>query len=257
MKGENLMSQDNNINSTSKQLLLDFIAAFPNKTKEINEFMELWSDNDYKEVDKKFANHQYPQDKITFNKQSLIEECPELQKLLLLSKDAFIIFEVMLTINKSPNNLVRVALKSKTKRIIDVCNLQYITGICIDNIRKAMKLLLAYDFIRVYKQHIGTNPTVYMINPKYCTACKANNLKWDELEKGSLEFDNLHNYRIQMIQFTEQKSGYDDNGNDTLYDTHYKASEIIVPNPDIESDFIKPDRHITSMTDTNQKEPKK
>lgn len=251
------MSQDNNINSTSKQLLLDFIAAFPNKTKEINEFMELWSDNDYKEVDKKFANHQYPQDKITFNKQSLIEECPELQKLLLLSKDAFIIFEVMLTINKSPNNLVRVALKSKTKRIIDVCNLQYITGICIDNIRKAMKLLLAYDFIRVYKQHIGTNPTVYMINPKYCTACKANNLKWDELEKGSLEFDNLHNYRIQMIQFTEQKSGYDDNGNDTLYDTHYKASEIIVPNPDIESDFIKPDRHITSMTDTNQKEPKK
>ena len=250
------MSQDNNINSTSKQVLLDFIAAFPNKTKEINEFMQLWSDNDYKEVDKKFANHQYPQDKITFNKQSLIEECPELQKLLLLSKDAFIVFEVMLTINKSPNNLIRIALKSKTKGIIDVCNLQYMTGIRIDNIRKAIKLLLAYDFIRVYKQHIGTNPTVYMINPKYCTACKANNLKWDELEKGSLEFDNLHNYRIQMIQFTEQKSGYDDNGNDTLYDTHYKASEIIVPNPDIESDFIKPDKHITSMTDTNQKEHK-
>lgn len=251
------MSKDNNINSTSKQLLLDFITAFPNKTKEINEFMQLWSDDDYKEVDKKFANHQYPQDKITFNKQSLIEECPELQKLLLLSKDAFIIFEVLLTINKSPNNLVRIAFASRAKGIIDVCNLQYITGICIDNIRKAIKLLLAYDFIRVYKQHIGTNPTVYMINPKYCTACKANNLKWDELEKGPLEFDNAHNYRIQMIQFTEQKNGYDSKGTEVLYDVHYKASEIIVPNPDIESEFAKPNKFITSMTDTNQKKPQK
>ena len=251
------MSKDNNINSTSKQLLLDFITAFPNKTKEINEFMQLWSDDDYKEVDKKFANHQYPQDKITFNKQSLIEECPELQKLLLLSKDAFIIFEVLLTINKSPNNLVRIAFASRAKGIIDVCNLQYITGICIDNIRKAIKLLLAYDFIRVYKQHIGTNPTVYMINPKYCTACKANNLKWDELEKGPLEFANAHNYRIQMIQFTEQKNGYDSKGTEVLYDVHYKASEIIVPNPDNESEFAKPNKFITSMTDTNQKKPQK
>lgn len=250
------MSQDNKYNSTLKQILLDAIAAFPNKTKEINEFMQLWSDDDYKEVDKIFANHQYPQDKITFNKQSLLEKCPELQKLLHKSKDAFLIFEVLLTINKSPNNLVRIALTSRTKGMIDVCNLQYITGICIDNIRKAIKLLLAYDFIRVYKQHIGTNPTVYMINPKYCTACKANNLKWDELEKGPLEFDNTHNYRIQMIQFTEQKNGYDSKGTEVLYDVHYKASEIIVPNPDIESEFAKPNKSITSMTDTDQKEHK-
>ena len=251
------MSQDNNINSTTKQVLIDLLAEFPELSKKINELQESITDSMYQKVDERFNRHQYPQDKITFNKQSLIEECPELQKLLLLSKDAFIVFEVMLTINKSPNNLIRIALKSKTKEIIDVCNLQYMTGIRIDNIRKSIKLLLAYDFIRVYKQHIGTNPTVYMINPKYCTACKANNLKWDELEKGPLEFDNAHNYRIQMIQFTEQKNGYDSKGTEVLYDVHYKASEIIVPNPDIESEFAKPNKSITSMTDTNQKEPQK
>ncbi len=239
MKGEILMSQDNNINSTSKQILLDFIATFPSKTQEINEFMKLWSDNDYNEVDKKFSSHQYPTNKITFNKCANLEACPELQALLREDENAYIILKTLIDINKSPNNLISIPVRSTAKDEINVCNLQFMTGIRKDNIYKSIKVLLEYDFIRIFQEAKRGHPTIYMINPKYSTTSKSNIDMWYGLEKGSAKFDNIHDYQTKLIPITKQKAYYDDEGNEIAHNMNLKVSTLTVPDPDATSEGIK------------------
>lgn len=233
-----LMSQDNKYNSTLKQILLDAIVEYPELNKQINDFMNLFTDNMCTKVDDRFNRHQYPTTKITYNRVSNLETCPELQKLLQVSKDAYIIFKMLIDINKSPNNLVSIPLHG-TDKFVDVCNLQYLTGIRIKNIRAAIKVLVEYDFLRIYKQHQGTNPTVYMINPKYSITAKEQITKWNELKKGLGEFDYIPEYQTQLIPNTEQKFYYDDDNNEVEYIAKYKLSKLTVPDPVYTSEAIK------------------
>lgn len=232
------MSQDNKYNSTLKQILLDAIVEYPELSQQINDFMNLFTDNMCTKVDDRFNRHQYPSDKITFNKTSNLEACPELQKLANKSKDAYVIFKMLIDANKSPNNLMSIPLHG-TNKYVDVCNLQFLTGIRMENIRKAIKLLIEYDFLRIYKQHVGNKPTIYMINPKYCRTGKSNTKVWDELKKGPAEFDSVNDYQIQLISSVKQNAYYDDEGNETVYKTNLKVSTLIVPDPDAVSEGIK------------------
>lgn len=233
------MSQDNKYNSTLKQILLDAIVEYPDLSKQINDFMNLFTDSMYTKVDDRFNRHQYPSDKITFNKTSNLEACPELQALLKEDENAYIILKTLIDINKSPNNLISIPVRSTAKDEINICNLQFITGIRKDNIYKSIKILLAYDFIRIFQESKRSQATIYMINPKYSTTSKSNIDMWYRLEKGSAKFDNIHDYQTKLIPITKQNAYYDDEGNETVYKTNLKVSTLTVPDSDSESESIK------------------
>lgn len=233
------MSQDNKYNSTLKQILLDAIVEYPDLSKQINDFMNLFTDSMYTKVDDRFNRHQYPSDKITFNKTSNLEACPELQALLKEDENAYIILKTLIDINKSPNNLISIPVRSTAKDEINVCNLQFMTGIRKDNIYKSIKVLLEYDFIRIFQEAKRGHPTIYMINPKYSTTSKSNIDMWYGLEKGSAKFDNIHDYQTKLIPITKQKAYYDDEGNEIAHNMNLKVSTLTVPDPDATSEGIK------------------
>lgn len=232
--------KDNNINSTTKQVLIDLLAEFPELGKKINELQESLTDSMYQKVDERFNRHQYPSSKITYNRVSNLESCPELQRLANKSKDAYIIFKMLIDVNKSPNNLISISLRGANK--LDACNLQYLTGIRMENIRKSIRLLLEYDFLRIYQEHQGPKSAIYMLNPKYCETGKPNitNAKiWNDLKKGSAEFDNIRDYRTQLNPLTKKDAYYDGEGNETLHDVKIKVSTLTEPISKAEVESVK------------------
>ena len=250
MKGE-FYKLKNEIHSTIKQILIDLLAECPDLIQQIDEIDKKLTNDICKKVDDRFYRHQYPLKKITYNRTSNIETCPELQSLFRLSVNAYAIFKNLIDINESNNNLVRIPMRSKSKNKV-ICTLQDMTNLDIKSIRKAIKILVDYDFLRVFQQPVGNKATVYMINPKYSLTGKEQILKWNELEKGSMVFDDIADYRAQMTTYIEQDAKYDDSGNETLYDTHFKITEMVIPNGDATATEIL----INSMTDMSQKEPK-
>lgn len=232
--------KDNNINSTTKQVLIDLLAEFPELSKKINELQESLTDDMYQKVDERFNRHQYPSSKITYNRVSNLESCPELQQLANKSKDAYMIFKMLIDVNKSPNNLISIPLRGANK--LDACNLQYLTGIRMENIRKSIRLLLEYDFLRIYQEHQGPKPAIYMLNPKYCETGKPNFTNaniWNDLKMGPAEFDNMHDYRTQLNPLTKKDAYYDDKGNETLHDVKIKVSTLTEPISEVEVESVK------------------
>ena len=217
------MPNENENHSTCKQVLLDMLVACPQYTDKIQDLLHTMSDDDFNNADRQFNKHQYPINKITYSKTSNVEACPEWITLTQISRDACLVLDALIKINKSPHNLVAIPVESK-----DNYDLKIMTNLDKRNIRKAIAILLQYDVLRIYEKPKKNQPTVYMINPKFATVGKSDIEIWNQLERGSAELDKL-DCHIQLIPTTKTDVYYDNDGNEKIYTRDLKVSKVIAP----------------------------